>query len=141
MNSLIRKWLGEDPEVTRFRVWMGIAVLWCLSGVMSCSEIKYVRQGETATATLVNSSNEFTRPIRATYRWKDSETGENRNKVLEIRQGFPQPEIEIQYIPGGLDSRPASAAAWLMPGIFLGMTALGIGWAVMTGKKDRRRVG
>lgn len=134
----VRKLLGEDPEVFRFRIWAGVFVFWVFSGVMSCDEIKYARKGQTAVAERVGASS--SRPqSHATYRWQDSKTGDNRNKVFEISGGRAPERIEMQYIPGGLDSRPAGSASWVSPSIFLGLTLLGVGWFVYTGIKDKRR--
>lgn len=141
MNSMVRKWLGEDPEVARFRVWCGVFVLWCMSGVMSCGEIKYARSGETVIAERINASSSSIKPTtHATYQWRDSKTGERRKKVLETTNGFAPAQLDMQYVPGGMDSRPARGATWVMPAIFLGLTAAAIGWLVVTGIRDKRQV-
>ncbi|MEM9418859.1 MAG: hypothetical protein AAGA25_07405 [Planctomycetota bacterium] len=141
MSALIGKLMGEDPEVTRFRVWMGVFVLWCATGLMSCGEIKYLRSGETAVAERLNASEgRAGQKPYGTYRWRDAKTGEYRKKVIEFsRSVMPPAQLQVQYIPGGDDSRPAGKPMWIMPVIFLFLTVSAIGWMVITGKRDQRR--
>ena len=141
MSAMFRKMMGEDPEVTRFRVWLGVFVVWCATGLMSCGEIKYLRSGETAVAERVNATEGRAgqRPY-GTYRWRDAESGEYRNKVIEFsRSVMPPAKLQVQYIPGGADSRPAGKPMWIMPLVFVGLTVAAIGWMVLTGKRDQRR--
>ncbi|MBB6428663.1 hypothetical protein [Algisphaera agarilytica] len=92
MSAMFRKMMGEDPEVARFRVWLGVFVVWCATGLMSCGEIKYLRSGETAVAERVNASDGRAgqRPY-GTYRWRDAESGEYRNKVIEFSRSVMPP--------------------------------------------------
>ncbi len=138
--SLFRHILGEDSEVTRFRVWAGILVIWAVCGVLSCEEIKYATKGQTATAELVNKSyNSIKGESNLTYRWQDAKTGEYRKKVISYRGSNAPQQIQMRYIPGGLRSRPVGSGTMIPPILFGIMTVVAVGWFVINSIRNTRR--
>ena len=133
----IFRWLGEDSEVRRFRIWASVFVLWLFSGVYSCDQIRYELKGETVTARRVGSSD-GSRP-RATYEYVDRQTGERHRKVIESRdRAFPA-EIELLYIPGAAHSYAMIAGgSKILMYVFLALTVAavaGIGWMAFSGRR------
>ena len=139
MIWMLRGWLGEDPEVTRFRLWAGVVVVWLVLGVASCERIRFEISGERATATLVPPK--ANRPVsHVTYRYQDAETGAFQKKVIKVRSRSQfLPSIDVLYMPGSKPAYSIPADRIRLPMfLFAGLTLAGLGaagWMAFSGRR------
>ena len=131
---------GWSKEAVQLRMLLALVVLFVVSAVTSCSELRYRIWGRTAAAKLLNAQN-TTRSTRGgkdlllTYEFMDID-GSTRKEDDYVDGDWPVPaadqtgarHIQVQFIPGSPgSSRVPEQGRWFLIGLFLvTMTAMAI---------------
>ncbi len=103
-------------------MWIIYVIIVLIGGAFAtCHETKYAIWGRTADAFIFGAKEEKFRKKENTfeydyvkryvirYRWTDEDDGERKDKMT-MPEGWHLPDdriIEIDYLPGAMDSRPA----------------------------------
>lgn len=102
--------MSDDDDSAVAKIGLVLIVLWCVTCVTSCQEIKYASSGKEATASITNITEEHNRYGGLTgYRIWYSFNNKNNNKdvtgytivgVDNVRKYDLGQHIEIQYSGG-----------------------------------------
>lgn len=121
-----------------YRVWMGTIVLFLVSMVQSCTELKHSVWGKTATAEVqsVEPSSYEKEDHFLTLSFDDHQGTFHRIKrTVRGKLGpFTQGQkVEVIYLPGAGDrARLLAERSFIWPAIFLGMIGFAVIWSLVT---------
>ena len=130
---------SETRSNTRsFRFGIVVIILFVMSMVKSCTELKYTVWGEVTTATVTRTAtvqeSRRTESFRVIYHFDDAEgtTYEGFDRVEQDTWTMPEDRrIEIMYLPGNPDTNLILAQRsrfWVW--VFLGMLAVFTIWCI-----------
>ncbi len=124
-----------NKETFQLRLMLVVAVLFIISAVKSCEEIRYTIFGKETVATITDVKPVMGRrsgssgQVSLTYTFVDEGTKRTeKDRVSSEFEPFQdaagQSAVAIQYIPGSPDaSRIPSAGRWILIGLFLAALA------------------
>jgi hypothetical protein len=120
---------------------IGILVLFVVSFVKSCDEVRYAISGETTRAIITKETAYSGRSaeVAIEYQFEDLTGARQKGHASFKPDSWVKPAdrmIEIVYLPGNpRKSVPVEkrSAVWFC--ILLGMTAVGVGWTIIAYRK------
>jgi hypothetical protein len=124
-----------DSETRGAMRWMrfgiGALVLFIVSAVFSCTELKYSVSGKKVMADVLNVTPAPAvgpQAVTVLYQFTDDAGKTQQSKYTYERGGFTQPadgKIEIVYLPSWPESNlPTNRRRWWAVWTFLGLTAV-----------------
>lgn len=128
---MLRKKSAEERQVM-WIIYVIVALL--VGGFATCHEAKYAIWGRTADARIIRAQQErfkvgdsafdkeYVNKYVIHYQWTDEDDGERKDKMVMYEGWQPPPDqiIEIDYLPGVMDSRLAGDRELGGPIMFFG---------------------
>jgi hypothetical protein len=133
-----------------FGLGVGLIILFIVSWVQSCSELKYTLSGETTMANVsrcyetTSASRRGGKVMRVVYHFDDADGKRHKGEDSVPLKKWIEPadkQVEIIYRAGTPEINKLTAnRSWVFPIIFLSMLGLIAGWIVWISIQAKRGV-